>query len=281
MKLNEWKDSTGQKVSASNSGIAIKFAGSFKNRFSKLIKYHEQHLPVGCDHTKVNKLSDDTLEFTDYYDDSDFTIIEHKIYIGSATEAWRLQVDTRPGTKDDLSGMGWPELLRNLRVYITVPVTTTPDYKNLLTEWLDSQGKKVGLNNSSAPVSNKTSSKSNKEKFTHLLYYIMRNRGSRVVDSKVVKLDDQGFTYREQRTNPAKKYDLTIVVNFNNTSWQISFYQNGIFTGNLSGEGWEEFLETLRDYYNVPAAGTKEYKDLCEAISSIAEDFKTYENLWD
>ena len=153
MKLKEWKDSNGNKVNISpspavSSTSSKTSSGSFKKRLNKLINYYGQHLPADVG-LKVNLLIDDALEFTEYYNNSNFDIVEFKIYIGPTTEAWSLKVFTNNKLTDDLSGMSWTELLKNLRAFITIPVTTTPEYKDLLTEWVDKNGKKVSFNTSS------------------------------------------------------------------------------------------------------------------------------------
>jgi hypothetical protein len=47
------------------------------------------------------------------------------------------------------------------------------------------------------------------------------------------------------------------------------------------GKGWDKFVWEISFYLNLPEVTTDpEYQDLLES-SSIAEDFRLYENLWD
>jgi hypothetical protein len=172
MRLQEWKDSSGKKVSTASTAASAS-SGSFKKRLNKLINYYGQHHPAEVDFITVNLLTGDTLDFTEYYDDR--STVRYNIYIGPATEAWRLKITAQGKLKDDLLGIGWPELLKTLRAYITVPVVSTPDYKDLLVEYLDKNGKKINLNNSSTssqPASSSTPNNWQKYRYNRLLAQI-------------------------------------------------------------------------------------------------------------
>ncbi len=292
MRLNEWLDANGKKVNSGSTGNAsTTSSGSFKNRLEKLFNYNAGHKSPGVDKVELKKLTDDTLEFAEHFgedEDEDCLIIDTKIYIEPTTEAWHFESFTTINGKsekaDDISGEGWTELLKTLRAYITVPVTTTPEYKNLLTEWVDANGKKVSLS-SSAPVTSAT--KTNKEKFTELLQYMVDHKLASVLTVDISRVDENGFTYRELRqpVGLEPKYELATIVNYgygqNNSSWQVSVYKSGKNIDVITGEGWEDLLGALDIRYNIPDPGTPEYKSICEsATSSIAEDFKLYENLW-
>jgi hypothetical protein len=109
--------------------------------------------------------------------------------------------------------------------------------------------------------------KTQKEKFTSLLYYIMKNRGMRVLDAKVIKLDNKGFTYREKCTSTIKNYTLDLVVTFpEGGSWQVSIYKNGKTMEVFHGDSWETLIEALVGYFNVPKVGTPEYTRLTEEL---------------
>jgi len=134
-----------------------------------------------------------------------------------------------------------------------------------LNEWKDGNGNKIGQASSATAA---TMTKTNKDKFISLLYYIMRNRGSQVLDSKVLGLNDTGFTYRELRKIPTGQEELIAVVIFTDDRWHMSIYKNGKCVDNYAGESWETLLEALEGYYNVPVSGTKEYDKLCEWLDS-------------
>ena len=283
MKLNEFVDKNGNKVNTSSPAVSTSpsnsSSGSFKKRFNKLINYYGKHLPKEIDHVSVTLLTNDTLAFVEYYNDN--TKVGFEIYIGPTTEAWRLKVSVDGNLNEDYSGMGWPELLKTLRVYITVPATTTLEYKELLTEWVDKGGKKVDLNNS--PTPQLASSKTNKEKFTELVTYMQKHKDSSVIFTSVNGPNDTGFEYEEQRafTN-GNEYNLSLEVECK--SGNLFFIHLDIDGNRLvtkSAVGWEDLLLKIKTYFHVPKTGSPEYKSLTESFSSIVEDFKAYENLWD
>ena len=129
MKLNEFVDKNGNKVNTTKSPVASQTtsSGSFKNRLNKLVAYYEKHLPKKVDYITVNLVSKDTIDFTEFHTDK--SSVTFNIYIGPATEAWRMKYYVNGKLTDDLVGQGWPELLKTLRPYITVPVVSTPEYK--------------------------------------------------------------------------------------------------------------------------------------------------------
>jgi hypothetical protein len=131
------------------------------------------------------------------------------------------------------------------------------------------------------------SSKTNKEKFTELTDYMIKYKAPDIVKAEVVKIDNQGFTYKEithlkiSKILPLAKHELLAVVNYDEATaaWQMSIYVNGRCDETLEGTGWEELLKALGDWYNVPKQGSPEYISLTESFS-IADDFKLYESLW-
>ena len=284
MKLNEFVDKNGNKINLSTpAGSQTTSSGSFKKRLEKLLAYATRHRNYQINKVLPDKLTDDTLEFTEFYvDDSTRTF---KIFIGPTTEAWRVRIyhEDLSTPDEDFVGTGWMDLLVDLSHYIKVPVTGTPEYSDLLTEWVDKTGNKINLNNSSSQAANNTSTKTNKEKFTHLLYYMKKNKASNVTKAEVVRLDDGGFTYKEYLRYPSGQ-DLifTLLVGYSrfNSSWRLELYVDTNIVKEVQGSGWEELLKELDPYFHVPKAGTSDYDLLCESYS-IADDFKTYENLWD
>lgn len=275
-RLYEWKDTKGNKVSTtsgaptpSTSGTS---SGSFKKRLNKLINYYGQHHPAEVDFITVNLLTNDTLDFTEYYDDR--SAVRYNIYIGPATEAWRLKISMNGKLKDDIAGQGWPELLKTLRPYITVPVTTTPGYKELLTEWLDSDGKKVSQ--ASAPPattsSNKKSTVDFTDRFTKLCKHLTDLHG-RV---RITYLEPQRFSCRILDKND--NFLLVIKIDYlpETKRFRVSLYANEeIKADNVYMKDWDYLLDQFL------ACGIIKDKKLCESVeSSIADDFKLYENLW-
>ena len=148
MRLREWKyinnpTATSAASTSSNTG--------FKKRFEKLIKYHSDNLPVDVDYLMVGLLTKDRLEFAEHYDDGQ--VVVYKISINPTSEDWQVKIFVSERLDEDLSGTGWPELLKTLRPYIVVPETKELEYKNLLTEW-------VAMNNKTSSVGYKKDLKS-------------------------------------------------------------------------------------------------------------------------
>ena len=293
MILKEWQDAKGNKVNitqstATNQGTS---AGSFKKRFEKLLAYAQAHKNASVNKTTVNSISDNDFSYTEkirggysYYDR------EITVYIGSQTEAWRLKIyiDNKPD--DDIAGQGWPELLKTLRYYITVPVTTTLEYKELLTEWVDSNGKKVSINSSSASQPASTSTLY-KDKFKKLLDYHIANdynvkHGSSQGTIEILSEDDDKALFKFKDTwedGVANKHEtITAAAYFKGDStWWVIRYVDGKQTEDFVGSEFNELIKKLYRYFTLPPTNSSEYQDLLESSPSFAEDFKAYENLWD
>jgi hypothetical protein len=237
MRLKEYKDAHGNRVStSSSSGSSSASSGSFKKRLDKLIKYYGQHLPKAVASVNVTLLTNDTLAFTEYYDDRESTVIKYEIYIGPATEAWRLKVDAKPGTKEDIAGQGWVELLKTLRAFITIPVVSTPEYKDLLVEWVDKTGKKVSAPSTSSQPA--ITSFDNTYRYQSLLAQI---KADDIATYFVNKLDD---TTLDITLDTAKKNNLNIKIVYNSSSNDYSLTVGGSKTVNEC-DYEEDILELL------------------------------------
>jgi hypothetical protein len=281
MELREWQYMNKPAGStASNSS-----SSGYKKRFEKLIKYHIDHASSELESITHKDIKEDSFHLSEHYNDGsnefDRTII---VSVNKYTDEFYLSifVDGKVVYRNEYEG--YEKVLEILTgSYMFLPDEGTPDYDDLLTESLNEWQL---MNPPKASQSASTaSSKTNKEKFKGLLQYIVDHKDSDTLKVDVSKLDDTGFTYRELRVRPQQKYELATIVNYgygkNNSSWQVSIYKSGKNIDVGTGEGWEKLLDFLEDYYNVPDVGTKEYKDLCESASSVADDFKAYENLWD
>lgn len=258
MKLNEWKDSKGNKITSTtpSSNTVSKTSGaSFKKRLNKLINYYGQHLPANIDFITVNLLTDDTLDFTEYT--SERATIKYNIYIGPMTEAWRLKIYKSDKLTDDLSGLEWVELLKTLRAYITIPVVQTPEYKSLLTEWLDSKGNKInGASSQPGRIPDQT------YRYKRLL----------------AQIESDGL-FRKYKVNTLDESTLDITLG-NGVEVQL-VRQPHFPIYKLTIEGDSQYYDDYEDILDaLIVEGIIGETDLCES-ASFAEDFKTYENLWD
>lgn len=289
MELKEWKTSTGDKVNLTQStGSQGTSTGSFKKRLDKLITYYGQHLPAGIKSIKVNLLTNDTISFTEYYDNSDFDITDFEIYIGPMTEAWRLKSTINGKLADDIAGQGWTELLKTLRAYITVPVTGTPEYRALLTEWVDSQGKKVSTTSSGS------SQPAPAIKSLNTVYYEgggvtkkVKEKAQRiVVTSKVDEIYANTFNSCEELRDVILPETIKRIDNFAfyncirlekiNLPSGISYIADGAFDrcNNLT-------IHCENNSYASQFAADHKIPVVYTNTSTVAEDFKIYENLWD
>ena len=251
---------------------------SFKNRLKKLYDYVVKHADKRfVERVELETLTDDTLRYV-IYSTSLMSKVETRfiIRINPSTEAWNVRI-TGTAANENITGTGWEELLKNRHVD-----KSSREYSSLLTEW-------VAMKNSN--TSSQASTKTTKEKFKELTDYMIANanfvRTKKVSKAEVVRLDDYGFTYKEAVNMNGQDFILTLLVGYGNkhnpasTAWKSELYMNTDLIKENKGNGIEELLQTIKGNFKVPTFGTPEYKSLTESISSIAEDFKAYENLWD
>ena len=274
MKLNEWQDAKGNKVNITSTAASKPTSSGssntgFKKRFEKLLDYAKNHKGPEINKAEVKSLSDDGFFYTEkirggysFYDR------DIQVYIGSQTEAWRLRVHIDNKLDVDLSGMGWPELLKTLRYYITVPVTTTPEYKELLTEWVDVKGKKVSMTPTSSSQPATTDPIDHDYRYGRLLAQIKSD------GIATYKVNEQAGPVLDITVDTAKKKNLNIRIEYQPDTNDYTFQ---VGEGPV-GKGWDYFDDILE---LLIAGGVIRYTDFCESYSSYADDFKTYENLWD
>ena len=301
MKLKEFIDKNGNQVKINKTTSTVSKASTgFKKRFEKLLDYAKKYPGPEVMSVCTQSISEDGFFYTErkrrglYIYDYDI-----HVYIGPQTEAWRLRVYEDNTLKEDISGMGYVELLKTLRRFITIPTTRTPEYKDLvfeiskedfLKEFVDSKGNKVNLKNSSSASQAAPTVSSTKggywERFNKLLFYHV-NHKSPAVDKVIrTKVSKDGFHYTEHVRAGTTGFDKDVVVNIDlaaTENWKLQTYIDGKPHIGGTGYGYVNLLKELRKYLSLPAEGTPEYtKLLTESLdSSFAEDFKTYENLWD
>ena len=267
MRLNEFKYMN-QQASNSSGSAANK---SFKKRFDKLIKYYGDHLPEDIDYVMVNLLTGDTLDFTENF--SDGTKVGFNITISPATEAWTIKYYVNGGLTDTHSDTGWTELLNTLRTgYIDeIPNNGTSEYNSLLTEWVEMKN-------------NNNSSGSYKKRFEKLIKYHIDHASSEL--ERIIRKDirDNYFHLTEHYNNGNEEFDRDIVVSYDIDS-DTFFFRIFVDRKEVHSKlcnSYDDFVAVASGYMFLPDEGTQEYDDLLvESISSIADDFKTYENLWD
>lgn len=251
MELREWQYMS--KPAGSTSSNANN--KSFKKRFDRLVRYYSLHLPARVDYLTIDLLTNDKLEFTAHWSTGDKVEFKIHIVLTSASEAWKLKVSKNGKYTDDLSGEGWIKLLRELRSYMTVPVANTPEYKNLLTEWV--------------VMNNKTSSTGYKKRFEKLIKYHIDHASSEL--ESVIKKDikEDGFHLGEHYNTGQNEFDRDIIVSVEENIYDktadiffINILINGSEVMSVQRKGYENFLEYLYAYLNIPEEGTSEYTNL-------------------
>lgn len=139
-----------------------------------------------------------------------------------------------------------------------------------INEWKDKNGNKINLSSAPQATSPATSksTKTNKEKFTSLLYYMMKHKSITASNAEVVRLDDNGFTYKETYDATSGDYTLLVLVGYSrfNSSWRYELYLDTVKVKEESGEGWEALLEELEKYFHTPKVGSREYQALTEWV---------------
>jgi hypothetical protein len=284
-RLIEWKDTNGNKVSttsAVNTASSIS-SGDYKKRLEKLIDYHIAHKGPDVVASSIKKdIKPYSFHYTEYHRGGIGGYQTDIVGSFETSGKWSFSVFMDGMQTAGKVGSGWDKFVYDISFYLALPpVTTDPEYQDLLTEWVDAKGNKVGT--SAAPQStSSTSSKTNKEKFEELTKYMKAHVNQSVDKAEVVRLDDGGFTYKEHwLSSTGKTFVLTLLVGYSrfNSSWRYELYMDTSLIKELQGSGWEDLLEELEKYFHVPKAGSQEYKNLCESLS-IADDFRLYENLW-
>jgi hypothetical protein len=280
MRLKEWRDANGNKVKlpastgATKSNSATKVSiGSFKNRLVKLIDYAKAHKWSKITNVEILEITDDSLKFIEHYDSG--VDITYDIYIGSFTEAWKLKIyssvaDDTEKPILDRSGIEWVDLLKTIREYIIVPVVGTPEYKDLLMEWVDANGKKVTTassknisNNSPATLVN---SKDQTERYKKLLAKI---DSEKKYTYKVKELSNRVLAIVID-SELIRKF-VRIIYSPSKESYLVQISESP----DVRCDAWKTALQVL--------VGAGIIKNTSESIdnSSYADDFKLYENLWD
>jgi hypothetical protein len=271
MNLREWRY---VNPPAGNSS-------SYKKRFEKLIKYHIDHASSELESITKKDIKDDSFRLSEHYNnghhefDRDIIVSYDK---DSDTFMLRIFVDGKE--VDDILRKGYEDFVDAAEDYMFLPDYNTPEYDDLLTESLLNEWKYM---NNSPKASQPASSKTNKEKFKELTDYMANHIGSLTIRAEIVRVDDNGFTYKEYYKSAVGKQDYvtTLLVGYSrfNSSWRYELYLDTNLIKEVQGSGWEELLEALEKYFHVPKIGSPEYKSLTESIS-IADEFKLYENLF-
>jgi hypothetical protein len=120
------------------------------------------------------------------------------------------------------------------------------------------------------------SSKTNKEKFTELVAYMQKHKGSSVIFTSVSGPTDTGFEYEEQKAFAnGDEYNLSLEVECKSGNlFFIHLDMDGKRIATKSAVGWEDLLLKIKTHFYVPKMGSPEYKSLTESVSSELNEWK-------
>ena len=131
--------------------------------------------------------------------------------------------------------------------------------------------------NPPAKPATKAAAKTNEDKFTALLAYIIKHKPDYTTDTDIDRLDDSGFEYEEHRAlgDIALDYDIGVEVSLGkNDLFTIHVFKDGALIETIVAKGWEEFLRYLKTYFNIPKTGSPEHTALIESLSAADELFE-------
>ena len=226
MKLQEWQDAKGNKVTIPNSTSSTtnNNSVSYYKRLRRLLNYHIDHKDNDVDKIVTNDVRNFGLDYIEHhkgqFEGGYFKKVAVRI---SDTGDWYFTVDLDNKQIANKVGKGWDKLVYEMSFELNLPqVTSDPEYKDLLAEWVDSRGNKVNVNNSTTKAN-----KTNKEKFEELVAYMKKYEAAYTTKMDLDWLNDSGFKINIGRKSPGiKEYTITIEVNYSrfNSSWQFEVY---------------------------------------------------------
>ena len=139
-------------------------------------------------------------------------------------------------------------------------------------EWLDKSGKKINLNNSSSTSSTKKSG----DDFTQQFKKLCKHLGDVHGGVKITYLEPHRMSCRVLDRNDLFLIVVKIDYLPESKRFRVSIFANDETQAiNIYMQDWEYLLDQFL------VAGIIKDKRLCESNSSIADDFKLYENLWE
>lgn len=272
MKLQEWK-SMNSKPTAS----AASTSGSYKKRFEKLIKYHIDHASSELESVTTKDIKPYGFHLGEHYNTGKEEF--NRDIVASADKntgilTFGVFVDGKEVCRRECKD--YEEFVNELGdsyMYVTT-LKGTPDYEDLLVEWVDSNGKKVSLSNSSnstssqpASLNNTLKAKSQVKRYSKLTKQI--DADGLCTNRRTNKFNN---TTLDITLNTAKTKDLNIRIVYDPADDDYELITNG--KTSLSGCDYENDILPI-----LIAGGIISNTNLCES-TSFADDFKLYENMW-
>lgn len=280
--LVEWVDAQGKKVNLGTSSLSTTKLSN-RDKFIEVTDYMKAHPNPHTTKAEVTRIDDSGFTYKELRSIPNANDITLAVNCNHSrfSDAWSCEVYRNQKLIEDTLGHGWADLLRLLNAYFNAPGSKDPIYQKLI-EWVDSNGNKI--NTSSTPVSKSTTKGGYWERFNRLLFYHVNHKSPGVDKIVRTKVSKDGFHYTEHHRAGVSGHDYDVVVKIDPTteSWTFQTSIDGTPYKGGSGNGYLELLKELGKHMKLPAEGSKEYdKLLTESYSSIADDFRVYETLWD
>ena len=264
MKLNEWQYMNKPTGSATNNSSS----SGYKKRFEKLIKYHIDHASSELERVTAKDIRDNYFRLGEHYN-TGLSEFDRDIIVSYDKDSNTLMLRVFVDSKEVYSTLcySYEELVEVAAAYMYLPDSFTPEYNDLLTEWVAMKN----TSNSSSPPANSSPSKpkSQVKRYSRLTQQI--DVDGLCTNRRTNKFND---TILDITLNTAKTKDLNLRIVYDPVDDDYELLANGRTT--LSGCDYEEDILPI-----LIAGGIISNTNLCESASSIADDFKTYENLWD
>lgn len=279
--LNEWQLMNPPKASQSGSATSSK---TNKEKFAELIAYMQKHKDSSTIFTSVNGPNDTGFEYEEQRASADGSEYNLSVEVSlSNHDLFTIHVDNDGKRVYNIMAKGWEELLEYLRIYFHAPNMGSPEYTSL-TESFSSELKEW------KPIS--TPSTLYKNKFKKLLDYHLSNdyhikHGSSQGTVELLSEDNDKALFKYKETwedgGSNKHETITGTAYFKkDASWWILKMVDGEQKESIDGNDFNELVKKLYRYFTLPPTNSSEYQALLEEVdSTIANDFKTYENLWD
>ena len=188
MKLQEWKSMNSKPTTSSTSA-----SGSYKKRFEKLIKYHIDHASSELESVTTKDIKPYGFHLGEHYNtgkeefnrdivagaDKNTGILTFGVFVDGKEVCRRECQDYEEFVNE----------LGDSYMYVTT-LKGTPDYEDLLVEWLDASGKKINRSASAVSTSVQTKKADQTDRYKSLLAQ-MDNDGTtyKVNDLTDIKLD--------------------------------------------------------------------------------------------
>lgn len=129
-----------------------------------------------------------------------------------------------------------------------------------------------------------STSKKYKNRFTKLLDYAeAQGKAATVVKTLITNITNNSFHYTVyyEKDNSKWTTDLLVATSRFTDDWTVQFYRDGELIGSKHGKGYEELLNALSFYLEIPSVGTPEYNNILIEAAELTNEFKEYETLWD